>query len=318
MRKSLVLLSVLALTGCSAQVPTPTITPVDLKYCAVSDAAGYNDDGLNRSVYAALQQLKVQTGASVSAIEVSDKLNAQAAFQKLAESKCNAIIASGNSLVNSAIAAARSNANIRYYSISDATTLGIATENYSALTFNIYQAAYEAGYLAAATAKSDTDTNRININNQLKTTQSLKLEKAFALGVERFNSKNNKQVSVVISDVHSGEEIIFALAGNSKQLGVIAQSSATPPVKYVGFGRDWYGDVRNKAIRSTIITSVIRKDVIGKVAEAVVNKTGSAHYDLSNDGVGLVDANEINWPLTFPAEVSQMIKDFQDGKVKIG
>jgi len=318
MRKLLALVSVLALSGCAAQVPTPTITPVDTKYCAVSDAAGYNDDGLNRSVYAALQQLKVQTGASVVALEVGDKLSAQAALQKLADAKCNAIIASGSSLVNSTIAAARAHANTRYYSVSDATSMGVATENYSALTFNIFQAAYAAGFLSAATVNSNTDVNRININNQLKTAASLKLEKAFALGVDRYNSKNKKQVSVVISDVHSGEEIIFAIAGNSKQLGVIAQSSGTPPVKIVGFGRDWYTDLRNKAIRSSILTSVIRKDVVGKVADAVVNQSGSAHYDLSNDGVGLIDANDISWPLSFSNEVSQMIKDFQDGKVKVG
>lgn len=159
--------------------------------------------------------------------------------------------------------------------------------------------------------------SRINVNNKLKTSQSFKIEKAFALGVERFNSQSDKKISVVLSGVHSGEETIFAIAGYSKLIGVIAQSSATAPVKIVGFGRDWYADARNKELRSSILTSVVRNNVIGKVADAVSNQSGSAHYDLSNDGVGLADAHDLNWPIGFAREMSQMIKDFQDGKVKV-
>jgi basic membrane protein A len=317
MRKLLALLSVLALTGCAVQEPAPTITPVDLKYCAVSDAAGYNDDGLNRSVYAAMQQLKVQTGAAVSAVEVSDKLTASAALQKMVDAGCNAIIASGSALVSATLATSKNNPNIHFYTVSDAAKSGATSANYTAITFDIGQAAYVAGYLSAATTDSGAVANRININNRIKSAPSLKIEKAFALGVDRFNTKNKKQVSVVISDVHSGEEIIFGLAGNATQLGLIAQSSATPQVKYVGFGRDWYSDVRNKDIKSSILTSVIRVDAIGKVVDAVVNQKASEHFDLSNDGVGLVDAHDVSWPIGFGGEVSQIIKDFQDGKVKV-
>ncbi len=317
MRKFFALISVLALSGCAVQEPAPTVTPVDLKYCAISDAAGFNDDSLNRSIYAALQQLKVQTGASVSAIEVSAKLPAEAAIQKLIDAKCNAVITSGSLMVNATLSASRKNSDVHFYSVSDSSKSGVTSTNYTAITFDIAQAAYVAGYLAASTMDSDAVANRININNQLKSAQSLKIEKAFALGVDRFNSKNRQQVSVVISDVHSGEEIIFALAGNSKQLGLIAQSSATPAVKYVGFGRDWFSDIRNKEIKSSILTSVIRVDAIGKVVDAVVNQKASQHFDLSNNGVGLVEAHDVNWPIGFGQQVSEIIKDIQDGKVKV-
>ena len=319
MRKLFALLSVLSLTGCAAQEPAPTITPVDLKYCAVSDTAGYNDDGLNRSVYAALQQLKVQIGAAVSAVEVSDKLNAATAIQKLVDAKCNAIVTSGAQLVNATLAAAKKNSSVRFYSVSDSASAGFSTSNYSALTFNIFQAAYAAGYLAAATSEASPLPNPqfVNVIDKLKTSTSKKASSAFVLGATRYNSVNKKEVPVTATNVDRGEAIVFGIAGNAKQLGLSVSNSSQLPRSVIGFGRDWYLDVRNKDMKNAILTSVIRIDAIGKVVDAVVNNQSSQHFDLSNNGVGLADAHDVNWPIGFNREMSQMIKDFQDGKVKV-
>lgn len=306
MRKLLALIAVLSLSGCAVQEPAPEVTPVDLKYCAVSDSAGFNDDGLNRSVYAAMQQLKIQTGASVVAIEVSGKLGPSAAITKLIEADCNAIVTSGTQLITPTIAAAKKNSTIRFYSVSDSLVPGVSSANFSALTFNIFQAAYAAGYLAAAASEGE-----VSIINKSFSKVTNKAVEAFTAGIERFNDKNQEKVSLNLSNTYNSQSTIFAVSGNSTLLPELNGA------RVIGFGRDWYGDVRNKEIRNTILTSIIRVDAIGKVVDAVINQRASQHFDFANGGVGLIDAQEVAWPSGFTAEESEIVRDFQDGKVKV-
>ncbi|MEY4320944.1 MAG: hypothetical protein RLZZ471_885 [Actinomycetota bacterium] len=312
MRRFAALALVLALTGCAAQTPAPSITPVSLKYCAISDSAGFNDDGLNRSVYAALQQLKVQTGARVSALEVGAKVTAESGIQKLVAAKCNAIITAGGSLVEPTLTAAKANDTIRFVSVSDTTELSDTAPNFVALSFKVDQAAYSAGYLAAL---SSADSGQVSVLNLIGDSVSRKSVKAFAAGVERFNSEKRAQVKVakLTSFSETNKDVTFVLAGSSEAFGVEVGSYQG---KIIGYGRDWFTDSRNKAIKPNILTSVIRNDVIGKVVAAVTQSNTSTIYDLSNQGVGLSESHDLNWPASFANSQSQIIKDFVDGKVR--
>lgn len=313
MRKFVPLALVLALTGCAVQSPSPSITPVDLKYCALSDAAGFNDDGLNRSVYAAVQQLKVQTGASVMAIEVSDKQPPKTGIDKLIESGCNAIITSGESLVAPALSAAKANSTTKFISVSDVLNTDSTVANFSSITFNIYQAAYAAGYLAAAETENNGEVAVLNLINDFG---SRKTVRAFTAGVARFNTQNRSQVKLknILTMKNENQEVVFVLSGSSADLGELSLGKDT---KIIGYDRDWYTDSRNKDLRPNILTSVIRVDVVDKVAKAVIEGTASTSFDLTNAGVGLSSSHDLNWPTAFTNELDQITKDFIDGKVKV-
>lgn len=316
MRKFAALALVLALTGCAAQEPAPKVTPVDRKYCALSDSAGFNDDGLNRSVYAALQQLKVQTGASVMAIESGTDLPPTSGIQKLISAKCNAIITTGEDLAKPALAAAKVNDRIRFVSVSDIMNTGGSSPNFVALTFNIYQAAFAAGYLSAEVV-SASENQQIGIIDKLKNLESAKSAKAFTSGVARFNTQNKSKVSVTKSSLYRGEKLIFAIAGNTGVIDALKVSSTTSPL-IVGYGRDWYADSRNADFKTSILTSVIRFGVIDKVVAAVTFGAGTQNFDLESGQVGLVPQNDIPFPGAFTNALNGIIEDFATGKVKVG
>ena len=318
MRKFFVLLAVLALSGCAVTTPAPSITPVDLKYCALADQAGFDDDGLNRSVYAALQQLKVQTGASVMALEVGDKLSAQQGIDKMVNANCNAIVTSGEDLMKSALAAAKKNSTIRFVSVGDIINTGDTAPNFVAITYNIYQAAYAAGILAAASAPSE----EIATLDLLKSVESRKSLKAFSAGVKNFNDKNDVQVRIAnLNNIFDAtQDVVFVLSGNAAKLSgwPTAQAGAQKLIKLIGYGRDWYTDARNVELRPYILTSVVRNSVIDKVVAAVTSAATSQNFDLTNGGVGLAPENDVPFPRNFGTSLDAIIKDFNEGKVKVG
>ncbi len=319
MRKFAALALVLALTGCAAQEPAPKVTPVDRKYCALSDSAGFNDDGLNRSVYAALQQLKVQTGASVMAIESGSDLPPTSGIQKLIDAKCNAIITSGEDLAKPALAAAKANDRIRFVSVSDILNTGGSSPNFVALTFNIYQAAFAAGYLAAASAPSE----EIATLDLLKSSESRKSVRAFTAGVARFNSQMRAKVKISsltqIDD--ASQDVVFALSGNGTKFVDWTKRSDTGAlklIKFIGYGRDWYSDDRNTELRPYLLSSVVRFGVTDKVVSAVIERASSQNFDLASEQVGLVAEKEIPFPNGFGSALAEIVQDFSTGKVKVG
>ncbi|MFM6977883.1 MAG: BMP family ABC transporter substrate-binding protein [Micrococcales bacterium] len=318
MRKFAALALVLALTGCSAQEPAPTITPVSTKYCALSDSAGFDDDGLNRSVYTALQQLKVQKGAPVVALEVGDKLSADAGFAKLVEDKCEAVISTGDSLAKPTLSAAKANPTIRFVSVSNNFKSEDSAPNFVALTFNIYQAAFAAGYLAASMTLDENETAVLNVKKNLEAKKSAK---AFAAGVARFNQLKNADVRVTSLDTinDAWQDVVFVIAGNSSQMGEWNRSDtgALKLIKLIGYGRDWYVDVRNKEFKQFILTSVVRNDVVGKVVAAVIDGAASADFNLTNEGVGLTPAQDLDWPTAYASAFERIVNELADGKLKV-
>lgn len=319
MRKFAALALVLALTGCAATEPAPKVTPVDRKYCALSDSAGFADDGLNRSVYAALQQLKVQTGVGVMALETKAELTPKAGIQKLIDANCDAIITSGEDLAKPALEAAKTNDRIRFVSVSDILNTGGSSPNFVALTFNIYQAAFAAGYLAAASAPSE----EIATLDLLNSSESRKSIRAFTAGVARFNSQ--KRAKVKISSLtqieDASQDVVFALSGNGAKFvdwTKRSDTSALKLIKLIGYGRDWYSDARNTELRPYLLTSVVRFGVTDKVVAAVIDRAGTQNFDLASEQVGLVTEKEIPFPTDFGAALAEIVKDFSTGKVKVG
>ena len=318
MRKLFVLLAVFALSGCAVTTPAPMVTPVDLKYCALADQAGFDDDGLNRSVYVALQQLKVQTGASLMALEVGGKLTPAQGIDKLIAADCNAIVAAGEDLAKVALASAKKNSTVRFVSVGDIINTGDSAPNFVALTFNIYQAAYAAGYLAAASAPSA----EIATLDVLKTTETSKSIKAFTAGVARYNTEKRSQVKISsLANIQAAtQDVVFVLSGNSTALGdwPKAQAGAQKQINIIGYGRDWHEDIRNKNLQPFLLTSVVRNGVTDKVVAAVTASAATQNFDLANGGVGLVSENEIAFPSDFGTALAAIIKDFSEGKVKVG
>ena len=321
MRKFALLALVLALTGCSATTPAPAITPVDHKICALSDASGFNDDGLNRFVYAALQQLKVQTGSTIQATEVGAGASAAKSLDQFVKSGCAVILTAGDSLIPAAVKVADANPFVQFVAVNNklADYTNQSSTNLQSVAFNMSQAAFAAGFLAADVAASGPlQEQRILVLDKIHTAVSAKSSKAFTLGVARFNALNAKSVQVSSASADDGSAIIFAIAGNSSELGVLVSNSSQLPRYYIGFGRDWYADARNKNLRNQILTSVVRVDPVSRIVEAVVSPNGALDYNLANSGVGLAATHGFTLPANFESELKRIAQDFANGNIRIG
>ena len=314
MRKSIVLATTLALllSGCSSAIPVPKVTPVALKYCALAN--DFNDDGLGRAAYIALQQLKIQTGATVQATEGD--------IEKLISGGCNLIITAGDQLVSKTIAAAKNDSSIKFVTVVDNTAMPFYASspnpaNLSILNFNISQSAYVAGYLAAAIVKE----NVVTVFDAIKSATSKKIITNFKLGVTRFNLTNRERVLVNQVLKLRGAELVFAIAGNSGEFVFADEtnpSAAYAMPKVIGFNRDWAADARNVSFKPSIITSVIRIDAVGKiVAAALATESQNQIFDLTNGGVGLAPVGELGYPTGFERELRAIVDELKSGKIKV-
>lgn len=315
MRKSVPLLLALSLllTGCAATAPAPKVTPVDLKYCAL--AKNFDDDGLGRAAYIALQQLKVQTGASVQATESS--------LQKLTSSGCALIITGGDDLVNEALSNASVFPDIKFVAVADNFTMphdfidGSLPTNFSLLNFNMAQGAYLAGYLAAA---ETTEVNQVFLVDTLKNAYSKKLISNFKYGLERFNTAKGKNISVKLVSKLDGLEVVFAIANDSTSLPPLEVTTGKPAIpRIIGFSRDWAKDSVNESLKSSILTSVIRIDAVSKIVSAALDaKQQVTLFDLTNNGIGLAPTGDLAFPDGFDAEVKKISEELLAGKIRVG
>ncbi len=343
----------LALAGCAAAPAAPTATPVNYKACMVSDAGGFNDASFNQEAYAGLQQAKATLGVQTAQVESPEKATQTdyvSGIDSMISEGCNLIVTVGFNLASATRDAAKKNPKVNFAIIDSA----LSNDDYSPLSlpnvkpiqYNTAEAAYLAGYLAAATTK----TGKVATYGGMLLPSVTIFMDGFKQGVDAYNMAKGKKVTVLGANgtdtskwaatgdfndqakgktltqgfFAQGADIVLPVAG---PVGV-GSGQATLDKKgtlVVGVDSDWYNLPTHAAYKANILTSIEKKMAAAVLA---VIKTGvdgtfaggdANQYvgNLANGGVAIADQHDVVYPTGIQTELDSLKADIISGKIKV-
>ncbi|MBI2758614.1 MAG: BMP family ABC transporter substrate-binding protein [Chloroflexi bacterium] len=328
----------------------PTETP-KFKVGEVTDLGGVDDKSFNASGWAGMQKAMADLGVDGKYLESKQQSDYAKNIQQFVDEKTNLIVTVGFLLGVDTATAAKANPETKFaivdYSYPDCfgtsvegKDCGSATEipNVLGLTFQTDQAAFLAGYAAAASTK----TGKVGTFGGINIPPVTIFMKGFQAGVEYYNTQKKASVKVLGWDskkndglftgnfdstddgrkfaeslMQEGADIIMPVAG-PVGLGSAAVCKETGKCKIVGVDTDW--TVSAAEYKDVILTSVM-KNINVAVYNAIKSakdgsfKGGVYLSTLANGGVGLAAVNGASAELT--AELDQVKADIISGKITI-
>jgi basic membrane protein A len=342
-----------AATAMPAATEAPTAAA--FKVGQVTDLGGIDDKSFNATAWKGVQDAISQLGVDGKYLESKDQSDYAKNIQQFLSENDNLIITVGFLLGVDTATAAKANPNTEFaivdYSYPDCygtavegKDCGSATElpNVLGLTFSTDQAAFLAGYAAAATSK----TGKIGTFGGLNIPTVTIFMKGFQAGANYYNTQKNAKVQVLGWDtakndglftgnfdstddgrkfaeslMQEGADIIMPVAG-PVGLGSAAVCKETSKCMIVGVDTDWF--VSAPEYQAVELTSVKKNmdvavfDTI-KAAQAGTFKGGVYVGTLANDGVALAPFHnfESQVPSTLQAELDQIKADIISGKITI-
>ena len=333
----------------------PTVAPTAVpafKVGQVTDLGGIDDKSFNATAYAGVTKAVADLGVDGKYLESKQQSDYQKNIQQFLDEKTDLIITVGFLLGVDTATAAKANPNTKFaivdYSYPDCfgtavegKDCGSATEipNVLGLTFSTDQAAFLAGYAAAASTKTGTVGTFGGINIPTVTI----FMKGFQAGVNYYNTQKNANVKLLGWDtakndglftgnfdstddgkkfatnlMQEGADIIMPVAG-PVGLGSAAVCQQTKKCMIVGVDTDWtvsaaeYKDVVLTSVKKNMDVAVY--DTI-KAAKDGTFKGGTYVGTLANNGVDLAPVTGASADLT--AELAQIKADIISGKITIG
>ena len=343
----------LALAGCASGSGTPTVTPIDYKACMVSDAGGFNDASFNQEAYAGLQEAVATLGvqeAKVESPETATQTDYVNGIQAMIDEGCNLIVTVGFNLATATRDAAIAHPDVNFALIDSA----LSNDDYSPLSlpnvkpiqYDTAQAAFLAGYLAAATTK----TGKVATYGGMLFPSVTIFMSGFKQGVAYYNTAKGKNVKVLGADGEDsskwaatgdfndqakgktlteqffaqGADIILPVAG---PVG-IGSGQATLDKKgtlVIGVDSDWYNLPAHSAYKANILTSIEKKmaKAVLEIVKSGVDKTftgGDANQyvgTLDNGGVQIADQHDVVYPTGIQAELDALKAKIISGEIKV-
>ncbi len=307
----------------------------NFKGCQVTDLGGVDDKSFNQTAYKGLQDAGKQIGFAPKVLESQSEADYAANIQAFLSQNCNLIITVGFLLGNATADAAQANPKQKF-AIVDNDLFDTATnkdrnfDNVAELIFSTDQAAFLAGYVAAAMSK----TGKIGTYGGQNIPTVTIFMKGFELGMDQYNKDSGKKVQLIgwsnarndglftgdFDDqakgrattetlLDQGADIIMPVAGPVGLGSIKAIQAANSKAKLIWVDTD--GCVSVAASCDLFLTSVMKKmDVAVKdVTVAAENgsfKGGTNQGTLANDGVAIAPFHK------FDDQVPQQIKDRLD------
>jgi basic membrane protein A and related proteins len=343
----------LALAGCAAAPAAPTATPVDYKACMVSDAGGFNDASFNQEAYAGLQQAVAELGvqsAKVESPEAATQTDYVSGIDSMIAEGCNLIVTVGFNLANATRDAAKANPKVNFALIdsplSNDDFSPLSLPNVKPIQYDTAEAAYMAGYLAAATSK----TGKVATYGGAPYPSVTIFMDGFKQGVEAYNKAKGKKIVVLgatgtdsskwtftgdFNDQAKGKTLTegFFAQGADIVLPVagpvgIGSGQATLDKKgtlVVGVDSDWYGIATHAAYKANILTS-IEKKMAKAVLETIKSGVDGSFMggnenqyvgNLSNGGVMISAQHDVAYPAGIQAELDALQADIISGKIVV-
>jgi basic membrane protein A len=311
----------------------------DFQGCQVTDTGGVDDRSFNQTAFAGLEEAADEIGFDASVLESQAESDYAPNIQSFIDQGCDLIVTVGFLLGGATADAALANPDQNFaivdydYSV-DAGDAQDEFDNIRELTFSTDQAAFLAGYVAAAMTETGTVGTYGGINIPTVTI----FMKGFQLGIEKYNEDNGTDVQLIGWDnaandglftgdfenqangratteglLDDGADIIMPVAG-PVGLGTIEAIRARPDSNAKVVWVDTDGCVSVPDDCDLFLTSVMKNmDVAvhdATVQAAEDNFEGGLYTGtLENDGVGLGPFNEFEDQV--PDEVKTAVDDLR-------
>ncbi|MDO5673081.1 MAG: BMP family ABC transporter substrate-binding protein [Actinomycetaceae bacterium] len=309
----------------------------DFKACMVSDQGGFDDKSFNQSGKEGLDKAKAELGIAVSFAESKDPGDFVPNINNLIAEKCGLIIGVGFMLNDAIRDAAQANPDVHFAlvdsRITDKEFNVLDLPNAKPLIFNTAEAAYLAGYAAAAMSES----SKVGTFGGMQIPSVSIFMDGFADGVARFNEDAGAAVQLLGWDkaaqngsfvgsfedqnkakqlseglLSQGADVIMPVAGplGAATATAVKESEANDMVIWVD--SDGFESTSDGAVILTSVVKEIGQSVFDSVKASKEGNFSSAPYvgTLENKGVSLAPFHDFDSKV--PAPIKETLKKLQD------
>ncbi|MFQ4147737.1 BMP family ABC transporter substrate-binding protein [Arthrobacter sp. LAPM80] len=341
----------LLLSGCGAAPPaaggsgTGSANPAAANYlnCIVSDSGGFDDQSFNQSSYEGLVKATKDLGTKMKEAQSTSTSDFVPNLSQMASAGCNLTITVGFLLAEATASAAKANPDLHYAIIDDNS---IKAPNVKPVVYDTAQAAFLAGYAAAAVSK----TGKVGTFGGINIPTVTIFMDGFADGVAYYNEKQGKKVQLlgwnaatqqgsfantfeIIQEgtkitnnlISEGADVIMPVAGPlGKGAGdaILAANKGGKDVKLVWVDSD--GFLSAPTYKSILLTSVIK--TMGEAVETIVKDDLNGKFDpapyigtLDNAGVALAPFHDLDSSVSADtkSQLDAIKKGIIDGSIKV-
>ncbi len=341
--------STLVLSGCAAAPeagPSESAAP-DFLACMVSDSGGFDDHSFNELGLQGLQAAAKDLGIKEKHVESNTEDDYASNIEGLLGEGCNLIVTVGFLLSAATITAANANPDVEFAIVDDSLDGNFDgtndTKNGKPLLFNTAEAAFLAGYAAAATSKTgvvgtyggiqinpvtifmDGFVDGVAYYNEVngtsvksigwdKATQTGSFTGGFAAGVESKTAAQNL--------LDQGADVILPCGGPIYQSAGEAIKEKGGDIALIGVDADVFNTDPNVA--QLLLTSIMKgvdKAVYDTVKSAAEGKFDITPYigTLDNGGVGIAPFHD--WESKVPADLGKTLDELKakiiSGEIKV-
>jgi basic membrane protein A len=332
--------------------PPTTLTPLPgsgLLACQVSDFGGVDDGAINQTAWAGMERAQTELGVAIEFLPSNDESNYRRNVDAFLDRHCDLIVTTGVLLAPETARAAHANPDIDFaiidYPVGPFDPWGDpAPTNVRGLTFQIDEAAFLAGYLAAGMSTSHV----IGTFGGLDIPPVTQFMEGFRRGalhydvthgistrVEGWDGEDGLFTADFISMekgyelaqqlLEAGADVILPVAdrvGEGSCRAIEEANAAGATAMMIGKDWDWYFSAPDCA--PVMLTSILKRvDVaVFKTIQnlVVIDAVGNQFLGtLANDGVGLAPFHdfESEVPAELAAELEELAEDITAGTVQV-
>jgi basic membrane protein A len=310
----------------------------DLKVGMVSDVGGLDDASFNENTWEGLERADTELPVCAKFIESQAQADYEKNITEFAEQDYDLIITVGFLLGDATAKMAEQYPDVKFGIVDVAYDPPIP--NVAGIVFNVDEAAFPAGYLAAAWANmQDPEDPQVGYVAGMQIPPVEQFIVAYEAGVAYYNEQKGTNVQakgVYVGDfeapdqgkiqgnslIDEGVDVIFGCGGKTGNGGIAA---AKERGKWgVGVDVDQYYTLPNE--QDILITSVMKRldNAVFSVVEAAVNDEfpGGGVYvgTLENGGVGLAPYHDFEdeVPDDLKAEIDLILEGIKSGEIETG
>ncbi len=335
--------------GSTTTGPTVTTVPppgAGLLACQVSDFGGIEDQPINQVAWTGMEQAAADFGVAIEFLRSNDESNYRRNIDAALEMECDLVVTTGVLMAPETAVASRDNPGGRFaildHPVGAFDPWGSPPPlNVRGLTFQVDEAAFLAGYLAAGM----TTTGIIGTFGGLDIPPVTAYMDGFRRGAMHHDVVHGTVTTVVGWDgteglftadfvsreegqaaaqelVDLGADVIFPVADRAGEGACTAAALADGTVLVIGKDWDWHGAAADCA--PVLLTSVLKRyDVaVYKTIQniVVISALGNQFLgNLENEGVGLAPFHDLanRVPDELAAELESLAGDIVAGRVAV-
>lgn len=325
-------------------------TPVASEFlpCMVSDAGGFDDKSFNQLGADGIRAAAAAAGVEPILVESNDESDYAPNITSLVDQGCTIIVTVGFALSAATVEAALANPDIEFAIVDDAADNDFDGQtdapNIKPLLFDTAQAAFLAGYAAAAYSTSGIVGTYGGMNFP---TVSIFMD-GFAQGVEYYNSENSASVKVVGWDrnnpeggaftggfandaaatataqgiIDQGADVVLPVGGPIYLAAATIIQSSGANIALIGVDADVFET--DPSVGPLLLTSV--RKLIDVAVDSAVSDAAAGAFDptpyvgtLENEGVGIAPFHDFasKVPADLGSRLDAIAAKIIDGSIQV-